>query len=132
MGLVVLSKRERPIVILPMGKGLLGKTLHYPPEVRGEADYFADIQEMSPPDMLEIAGRIVDMKAAGLDPALLEDRYRTALVGMLREKQSKLPQLSATAAPSGNNVINLMDILKRSVVAESSKEPPPHGDRSLG
>src|SRR5438093_8395569 len=103
---------------LPMGKGLLGVTLHYAHEVRSEADYFSDIQEITlPTDMLQIAERIVEMKSANFDPALLEDRYRTVLVSMLRAKQAKLPQKAEVVAPKQQNVIDLMEVLKRSLSA---------------
>jgi non-homologous end joining protein Ku len=36
LGRVVLSKRERVLMLQPWGKGLLGTTLRYPYEVRGE------------------------------------------------------------------------------------------------
>lgn len=39
MGRVVLQKRERPMIIRPLGKGLCGITLRYSHEVRGEADF---------------------------------------------------------------------------------------------
>jgi DNA end-binding protein Ku len=68
--------------------------------------------------MLQIAGRIIEMKTANFDPALLEDRYRTVLVSMLRDKQAKLPQQAEIVAPKSQNVVNLMDILKRSLSAE--------------
>jgi DNA end-binding protein Ku len=128
MGRVVLSKRDRPIMIMPRGKGLLGMTLHYAHEVRSEADYFCDIQDMIlPADMLQIAERIVEMKTAKFDPALLEDRYRTVLVSMLRAKQAKLPQKPDAVAPKPQNVIDLMEVLKRSISAEKppGAEPPP-------
>jgi non-homologous end joining protein Ku len=127
MGHVVLAKRERPIIIIPGGKGLLGMTLHYNHEVRSEADYFSDIQEMVlPDDMLQIAGRIIDMKTANFDPAQLEDRYRTVLVSMLRDKQAKLPKQAELVAPKPQNVVSLMDVLKRSLSAEK-----PSGGASL-
>jgi len=37
MGRVILSKRERPIIIEPIGNGLRGMTLRYAHEVRNEA-----------------------------------------------------------------------------------------------
>jgi DNA end-binding protein Ku len=40
MGRVVLAKRERPIIVEPMGNGLRGMTLRYAHEVRSEAEYF--------------------------------------------------------------------------------------------
>jgi DNA end-binding protein Ku len=130
MGRVILSNRERPILIEPMGLGLRGTTLHYAHEVRSEAEYFADIPKLAlPDDMLEVAKHILKTKTAEFDPAYLEDRYRTALAAMLREKQAQLPAIptpSPTATPE--NVINLMEVLKRSLAAEQpgsmARRPP--------
>ena len=79
-----------------------------------------------PAEMVEVAERIVEMKRADFDPALLEDRYRTVLVSMLRDKQAKLPQKAEVVAPKLQNVVNLMDVLKRSLSAEK-----PAGGSSL-
>jgi DNA end-binding protein Ku len=86
--------------------------------VRSEAEYFADIPDITLPDeMLRVAEHILETKTADFDPAYLEDRYRTVLVSMLREKHADLSdKISAPASPS--NVINLMDTLKRSLAAE--------------
>jgi DNA end-binding protein Ku len=130
MGRVILSNRERPILVEPTGRGLRGTTLHYAHEVRSEAEYFADIPKLAlPGDMLEVAKHILKTKTAEFDPAYLEDRYRTALAAMLREKQAQLPAIptpSPTATPE--NVINLMEVLKRSLAAEQpgpmARRPP--------
>jgi DNA end-binding protein Ku len=120
MGRVILSKRERPIIIEPLGNGLRGMTLRYAHEVRSEAEYFSDIPEIKLPDeMLRIAEHILETKTADFDPAFLEDRYRTVLVEMLRSKQAELPEMISARPPgSSENVINLMDALKRSLAAE--------------
>jgi DNA end-binding protein Ku len=120
MGRVILSKRERPIIIEPLGNGLRGMTLRYAHEVRSEAEYFSDIPEIKLPDeMLRIAEHILETKTAEFDAAFLEDRYRTVLVEMLRSKQAELPTtISAPPPGSSQNVINLMDALKRSLAAE--------------
>jgi non-homologous end joining protein Ku len=119
MGRVVLAKRERPIIVEPMGSGLRAMTLRYAHEVKSEAEYFAAIPEIDLPDeMLRVAEHILETKTADFDPAFLEDRYRTVLVSMLREKHAELPKKIATSAPSRQNVINLMDALKRSLAAE--------------
>jgi non-homologous end joining protein Ku len=119
MGRVILAKRERPIIVEPLGKGLRGMTLRYAHEVRSEAEYFSDIPEIELPDeMLRIAQHILETKTADFNPAFLEDRYRTVLVEMLRDKQAQLPKPVGAAPPSPENVINLMDALKRSLAAE--------------
>jgi non-homologous end joining protein Ku len=58
------------------------------------------------------------MKAGEFDPAFLEDRYRTVLVEKLREKQAEMPVKLEAAAPSRQNVIDLMATLKRSLTVE--------------
>jgi DNA end-binding protein Ku len=120
MGRVILSKRERPIIIEPLGNGLRGMTLRYAHEVRNEAEYFSDIPDIKLPDeMLRIAEHVLETKTADFDPAFLEDRYRTVLVEVLRNKQAEVPQtISAPPPGSSESVINLMDALKRSLAAE--------------
>jgi non-homologous end joining protein Ku len=121
MGHVVLSNRERPILVEPMGKGLRAMTLRYTHEVRDEAQYFSQIPELTlPKEMLGIADRILEAMKSDFDPARLEDRYRTALVAMLRNKRSQVPTASRSAVPSPANVINLMDVLRRSLAAKQS------------
>jgi non-homologous end joining protein Ku len=119
MGRVVLANRERPTVIEPMGRGLRGITLRFAHEVRNEAEYFADIPQMMLPDeMLKITEHILETKTEDFDPAYLEDRYRTVLVEKLREKHAQITPRGAPSRPSAQNVINLMDALKRSLAAE--------------
>jgi DNA end-binding protein Ku len=119
MGRVVLARRERPIIVEPMGNGIRGITLRYSHEVRDEASYFAEIPELKlPEEMLRVAEHIVETKMSDFDPAFLEDRYRTILISKLKEKRAELPRRAVAAAPSTQNVISLMDVLKRSLAAE--------------
>ena len=129
MGHIVLSNRERPIILEPLGLGLRGTTLRYAHEIRREAEYFADIPQMQlPAQMVSLAGHIVDKMLGDFDPALLEDRYRTVLVSKLSEKKSKMPERVDAAAPSRANVVNLMEILQRSLTAgQTRKMRPKHG-----
>ncbi|MBN9347868.1 MAG: Ku protein [Devosia sp.] len=128
MGRVVLSNRERPLIVEPMGLGLRAFTLHYAHEVRSEADYFADIRPLElPEEVVDVTQLILNTKREHFDPTYLEDRYRTVLVEKLREKTSKLPTKAKAAQPSAQNVINLMDALKASLSA--AKPPAPSKGR---
>jgi DNA end-binding protein Ku len=121
MGRVVLSNRERPIMLEPSGKGLRGITLRYAHELRSADEYFADIPELLLPDeMVSVAEHIVETKTANFDPAYLEDRYRSALVPMLRQKRAEagVANPAGPAAPPRQNVVNLMAALKQSLAAE--------------
>ncbi len=89
LGRVVLSKRERVIMLQPRGKGLLGATLRYPYEVRDEAIYFGDIGDIQiPKDMLALAEHILESKAATFDPTLFHDRYEEAVVAHAEREES--------------------------------------------
>ena len=127
LGHVILSTRERPIIVAPFGNGLTGITLRYAHEMRPPEEYFASVPDVElPEEMLRIAEHILQMKTADFDSALLEDRYRTVLVSMLKEKQRQLPQTMVSAAlPAARNVINLMDALKRSLAADEAAARPP-------
>jgi DNA end-binding protein Ku len=123
MGRVVLARRERPFIVQAMGDGMIGFTLRYAHEVRSPAEYFAGIPKLDLPDeMLEVAERIIEMKSGEFDPAFLEDRYRTVLVEKLRERQAEMPVKLEAAAPSRQNVIDLMAALKRSLTVERATE----------
>ena len=122
LGHIVLSNRERPIILEPLGLGLRGMTLRYAHEIREEAVYFADIPKMElPRQMVELAEHIVDVKLADFDPSLLEDRYRTSVVSMLRQKKAELPARATPSVPSRKNVVDLMEILQRSIAAEQPR-----------
>src|SRR4029077_1668845 len=100
LGRVVLSKRERVIMLQPRGKGLLGTTLRYPYEIRDESIYFGDIGEIQiPKDMLALAEHILDSKAAPCDPSKFHDRYEEAVVTMLNEKKSGMPAAKQRPMP---------------------------------
>jgi Ku protein len=119
-----MSSRERPFLIEPMNAGLRGLTLRFSHEVRSAEDYFCDIPRMTlPPEMLKLAHHIIRTKSAEFDPSMLEDHYRSALLGILRKKQAKRPAHAAAIMPSQENVLNLMDALRRSIAAAPAATP---------
>src|SRR4029077_5131212 len=124
LGRVVLSKRERVIMLQPRGKGLLGATLRYPYEVRDEAIYFGDIGDIQiPKDMLALAEHILESKAATFDPTLFHDRYEEAVVAMLNEKRAGMPIPKQRPMPRIVAGTDLMVALKQSI--EKAKEETP-------
>jgi non-homologous end joining protein Ku len=57
-------------------------------------------------------------------PTMLEDHYKNALVRILRRRQAKMPLPPEPVAPSRENVINLMDTLRRRIDAELPPTKP--------
>src|SRR6201981_3136257 len=69
IGRVVLTTREHIIALEPMDKGLVGTLLRYPYELRSEAEYFDDIQDVKvTKDMLDLAKHIVNQKSGTFEP----------------------------------------------------------------
>jgi DNA end-binding protein Ku len=121
---IVLSSRERPFLVERMGAGLRGVTLRFSHEVRGAEDYFGAIPQIKlPAEMMKLAQHIIRSKAAEFHPSMLEDHYRRALLGILRKKQAKRTAHRPAVKPSQENVVNLMDALRRSIAAEPPSNP---------
>jgi len=115
---VVISRRERMVLIEPRGKGLLATTLRSANEVRSEAAYFEGISDMELPDeMLAIAKDIIARKTAEFDPKKFIDRYEQALRELIESKRSGQP-VHVEKAPEPRPTANLMDALRRSLERE--------------
>ncbi|MDB5609880.1 MAG: Ku protein [Bradyrhizobium sp.] len=118
---IVLTNREHVIAIEPLGKGLLGITLRYPYEVRDEHEYFDDIKNPKiSKDMIELAGHILDTKAAHIQPSKFKDEYETALKTLVKRKAAGKPVKAAEPEERPDNVISLMDALKQSLKGKAS------------
>jgi DNA end-binding protein Ku len=125
IGRVVLTNREHIIALEPLDKGLMGTLLRYPYEVRDPAEYFDEIQDVKvTKDMLDLARHIVDQKSGSFEPDKFEDQYETALVDLINQKRAGKP-ITAKARPSGENVVDLMEALRRSVGGASAGTQAP-------
>ncbi len=67
--------------------------------------------------MLDLAKHIVTSKAADFEPERFEDHYEEALTALITAKrQGKTIGLK----PRGENVVDLMDALKKSIAGDST------------
>src|SRR5260370_38686324 len=119
LGKVVISRRERIVMLEPFEQGLMATTLRYGYEIRDAKPYFEDLPEMKLPDeMVGLAEHILETKAGHFDPAEFEDRYENAVVEMLKQKQGGMPVRKEAPIAAPSTVVNLMDALRRSIQAE--------------
>jgi DNA end-binding protein Ku len=132
IGRVVLTSREHIIGLEPLGKGLMGTLLRYPYEVRDEKEYFDDIQDVKvTKDMLDLAKHIVNQRAADFDPEKFEDHYEEALTELINAKRNG-KTIAAKSRPRGENVVDLMDALKRSIANEATPKGKKPRKASVG
>jgi len=124
IGRLVLTSREHIIALEPKKKGLMGLLLRYPYEVRDEDEYFDDIQDAKvTKEMLDLAKHIVEQKSGEFDPEKFEDRYETALTDLINAKRAG-KTIKAQDRPHGENVVDLMDALKRSISGNRAGSAP--------
>ena len=132
IGRVVLTNREHIIALEPMEKGLVGTLLRYPYEVRNEADYFDEIEDVKlTKDMLDLAKHIVNSKSAQFELEKFEDHYEAPLIDLINKKRAGQP-ITAKARPAASNVVNLMDALRASIGQEQASKPTKKQKRATG
>ena len=121
IGRLVLSSRERAVLLSPRGKGIMIRTLRASEEVRREGAYFEDIEE-GPLDesAVTLARQIVAQKSGDFDPKLFEDRYQAALSELIKAKIKGEKIITAEVAEPAP-VVDLMAALKKSL---DTMKPP--------
>jgi len=118
---IVLYQRGREVVLRAHGEGLMMTTLRNAKDVVSEQAIFDGIKvPKTDPDMVEIATLLIDKKVGTFDPSTFVDRYENALIDMINAKKAgkKLPK--PVAAPK-ENVVNLADVLRKSLQKEGIK-----------
>jgi DNA end-binding protein Ku len=115
LGRVVLSKRERVIMLRPW------TTLRYPHELREAKDYFYGIPDVKvEPELLTLAQHILKTKEARFDPARFVDRYEQAVLQMLEKKKAGLPAAPVKAFAPPRGVPDLFEAFKQSLAMEAA------------
>ncbi len=119
---MVLYRRERPVLIEPLGKGMILTTLRYDSTVRQPTTVFEDIKKVKTDDeMRELAEHIIAKKMTEFDPSKFDDKYEDALLDLIKSKKAGKTVAQTKAAAPRSNVINLFDALKKSL-AEDGKQ----------
>lgn len=123
LGRVVMHGRERLVALEPRDKGIVAYTLRMGDEVVQPKDAFEDIPATRPPkQMVEIARKIIEQQKGPFEPEQFQDRYESALRDLIRRKERG--EKLVTAEPvKEDNVIDLMQALKKSLKAEGARHP---------
>jgi DNA end-binding protein Ku len=73
-------------------------------------------------DMADIASMIMGKMVTSFDPTKFEDTYEDALIAMIEAKRKGKKPPKAAPRPK-ENVVNLMDVLKKSLAKEGETPP---------
>ena len=118
MGCIVLYQKTHHVAIEPEGDGMMMTTLRYERQIVEAKGVFAGLAKIKvDPEMADIAGLIIDRKKTSFDPSRFEDRYEEALAALIEAKRSGKKPPEPAPKPK-ENVVNLMDVLKKSLASE--------------
>jgi DNA end-binding protein Ku len=121
---LVISRRERAVMLEPRGKGVVVWTLRYGDEVRDEDLYFERIgDEKADSEMMPLIRELIKRQTSDWSPKMVADPVQERLLDIIAAKKKALkkparPKGRTTSPPQSSNVINIMDALKKSVEAE--------------
>ncbi len=119
---LVIGRRERAVVLEPRGEGIVLWTLRFGDEVRPEESYFEDIDDKSDPEIIPLVQKFIKQNTKEWSPDMVSDPVQDALLNIIAEKKKALkPSRNGKAKggerPSGGNVIDIMDALRKSLAA---------------
>ncbi|MGE0212088.1 MAG: Ku protein [Parvibaculaceae bacterium] len=126
LGQLAMRGRENVVAVKPSGNGLVLETLRYEDEIRKADPYFREIGKgKSNEDLLAVAKQLIDKKTAPFDAGAFKDHYGKALKELverkLKSKGRKITVEKEEKRPTGDNVIDLMSALKKSLGKSGAK-----------
>jgi DNA end-binding protein Ku len=121
VGKVAMHGREHMVLIRPREGGMVLHTLYYPNELH-EANRTTAKSTKLPAKEMELAKSLVQHLAGPFKPSTFHDAYRENVERLIRQKQ-KGQKISVVEKPKKAPVIDMMEALKRSLAAASTKGP---------
>jgi DNA end-binding protein Ku len=123
---LVLSRRERAVMLEPRGKGIVLWTLRYGDEIRDPDQVFADIAaDKAEPKAVKLVETLIDDLSKPWDVSMVTDPVQEQLKDIIegKKKLSKRPARAKGKEPAEtpSNVVSIMDALKKSISQEKKK-----------
>lgn len=134
VGQVTMSGREYLVAVGPLDTGLGMHVMRYANEIRAAGQYFSDLPDQKlDAEMVALASELIGRKASAFKPDQYKNRYATALQELVREK-AKGHKIVTTQEdrPTGSNVVDLRDALRRSVTGDKAAKAGGDAPKSGG
>jgi DNA end-binding protein Ku len=117
---VVLRAREHLAALKPNGAALVLELMHFADELVAQSEFDFPDAEKIPANEMKVAKMLIDTMSATFEPEQFHDTYKEKLLALIEARAAgrEIPRIKAKA-PAATNVVNLMDVLQRSL--EESK-----------
>ncbi|WP_026620274.1 DNA end-binding protein Ku [Ensifer sp. WSM1721] len=129
LGQLALRGREYLVAVKPCGDGLLLETLRYADELRKADPMFSEISgKKADKELLDVATALIERKTAPFNAEAFKDNYAAALKELVKRKmkgKSARVEIEEEERPQkrGDNVVDLMAALKKSLESGEGKKP---------
>lgn len=117
---LVMYRRERAVMLQPRGKGIVLWTLHYADEVRDEDAYFQSKSDKPDAKAMALLRKLIDERTAAWDAKMVDDPVQDRLLDIIADKKKGKKRVTKAkpAKAQSDNVINIMDALRKSLKSD--------------
>ena len=134
---ITLRGKEHLAAIRPCGDGLLLETLRYGAEVRDADPMFSEIaDEEADEEMLDLARELIGKKTKPFDADAFHDSYHQAVLKLIearrKDETADRAQVEDEGEAEGDNVVDLMGALKKSLKQDGGSKSSGKGKKASG
>jgi DNA end-binding protein Ku len=125
---VVIRSREHLAALKPNGEALVLELMHYAEELVEQSAFdFPTLKAEVAPAELKVAKMLIDtMSVEAFAPEKFHDSYRDAVLAMIEARVAGVTIAAPEAKrPAATNVVNLMDVLQRSLEQTRARAAEP-------
>jgi len=129
---VVIRSREHIAALKPSGDALVLELMHFADEIVDVAQLELPASEKPAENEMKVAQMLIDTMTQAFDPTQFQDTYREELLAMIEARAAgkEVPAAEVTA-PRRDNVVNLMDVLQKSLEQSRQSRGADAGKSSL-
>jgi DNA end-binding protein Ku len=118
---VVIRSREHLAALKPNGDALVLELMHFADEIVDQKTLDFPAKETPHANEMKVAKMLIDTMTEAFDPEQFHDTYREQTLAMIEARAAgKVTDAAPVKRPSHDNVVNLMDVLQKSL--EASKK----------
>ena len=125
---VVIRSREHLAALKPNGDALVLELMHFEDEIVEQSSL--DFPEIAKPaaNEMKVAKMLIDTMTEAFDASKFKDTYKEQILAMIdaRAAGQETPK-AEVSAPKASNVVNLMDMLQRSLEQTKKRAAGGHG-----
>jgi DNA end-binding protein Ku len=119
------------VMVRPMANGLVMEQLHYPDELRAFSEVPIEDATVKPAE-LKLATQLIEQAASDeFEPEKYRDEVRERMLELIQRKVEGEDITIAPSAEPENKIIDIMEALKASLAAGSSRKPAQQAEKKV-